>query len=258
MASFEDVLPRLKGARLHVFIKVLCREAKVMLGVSAPLSLSSIQGIGYSRHTVIDALDFLVAERFLDELPGRAGTGEKLYRVCNYGWYGRERRGASAKTAPAPPGPSVDREGESAETALVQKKFPVVDALDRSSIEESIQKQQQQTFENCTFSDEEREQILDAFWNLGIGQNGHAELLELEHMSVDYALAWVEHKRVTRGRLGGGFYRMEMRAGHVSPVRAEIKERWSRRSDFSDAQWARMKPANRDMILEHERLEGDR
>src|SRR5574341_330449 len=92
LVSFREMLPLLKGVRLHVFICVALHEAEVMLHATPPLSLSSIQGlINYSRNVIIDALDFLTERHFLEELPERGPNGEKQYRVAAYAWFGNSR-----------------------------------------------------------------------------------------------------------------------------------------------------------------------
>ncbi|MGB8644067.1 MAG: DnaA N-terminal domain-containing protein [Anaerolineae bacterium] len=108
LASFEEVLPQLKNARLHVFMCIALHEAKVILGKEAPLSLSSIQKkIGYSRNPVIDALDYLVEQNFIDELPGRGQDNEKQYRVRSYAWFGKSLAPAPASNSSDPTDPAA-------------------------------------------------------------------------------------------------------------------------------------------------------
>ncbi len=123
LGSFQDVLGLLKGARLSAFMCVALQESKIMLGLDLALTLSSIQAkTGYSRHTVIEALDFLVERRFLDELDERGIAGEKLYRVASYAWFGKPRFNPNAV-------PVLGK--SSANFALVQKKCLVVEGTDQ-------------------------------------------------------------------------------------------------------------------------------
>ncbi len=85
----DGSLRRLKGAPLSAFIAVGLHEVQVILHGVSPFMLSDIeQATGYSRPTLSRALDRLVADHFLCELPRSGKNGEKQYRVDGYLWFG--------------------------------------------------------------------------------------------------------------------------------------------------------------------------
>ena len=103
------------------------------------------------------------------------------------------------------------------------------------------------------FTLDERVRLEAAFDELGIGRNAWDELCALEWMSVEYAEAWVAHKRAEGRKLGGGFYRMEMREGRESPYPAQTESEPPyvlKREDFTPGQWDRLLPTNRESVLE--------
>lgn len=104
LVAFKEMLCLLKGPRLSVFLCVALHESNICLGNGDPASLSSIQEeTGYSRHSVINALDDLVERRFITELAERGDIGEKQYRVVAYAWFGNPLAPAPAKDRSTPP-----------------------------------------------------------------------------------------------------------------------------------------------------------
>ncbi len=126
--------------------------------------------------------------------------------------------------------PELQFTGQSGNTVVV--------ALDRS--DPGVDFQQQQQSNTRTRTREEAERLQAAFEELGIGENAWAELLALPHVTVEYVEEWVAQRRATHGRLGGGFYRTEMRLGHRSPyrVKREESERHEKRVVIADPEQA--------------------
>ncbi len=51
------------------------------------------------------------------------------------------------------------------------------------------------------------------------------ELLGYGHVTPEYVEDWVEHRRWNKHRVGGGFYRMQIRNRRVSPYAMEPRDR---------------------------------
>lgn len=118
LAGFQSQLIRLPGARLHVFMAVATQEAEIITHNAPPLSLRKMEKVvPYSRPTIAAALDYLVEDRFILELADRGPQGEKLYRVCQYAWFGTKAGDAAfhpASVVDVPTQPA-DAENETAD-----------------------------------------------------------------------------------------------------------------------------------------------
>jgi hypothetical protein len=249
----DGCLRAMKGAPLAAFVAVGLHEVEIYLGQADPFTLSDIMmETGYSKPVAVSALDYLVENRFIEELPGRGRNREKQYRVASYMWFGSGKTPSHKSRANAPAAKSKENE-------LVERDEKNLDARDRSvvvknesSAQDSEIQQQQPLPAPCPsrYSAGDLDRIKSALWALGIWENAWIELLGLSWMSVAYAEDWIEHKRREGQRLTGAFYRKEMRAGHRSPYPSPPAEEYQpmRRSDFTDAEWDRLHPLNRKLI----------
>lgn len=86
--SFKQHLKRLRGVRLHVFMFISLSE-------TPPDVLSICDELEYHSASICSALDYLVARRFVEELPRVGSHGIKRYRHISFAWDGPDR------TAPA-------------------------------------------------------------------------------------------------------------------------------------------------------------
>lgn len=125
----DGSLRKLKGAPLSAWTAVGLHEAEIELGIDdLPFGVREIMEFtGWSRPMVVSALDFLVSQRYIAELPGRSHRGEKQYRIGGYMWFGegvspkliRPTRGDVPPRAVRPedvPSPAADPDGRHAQS----------------------------------------------------------------------------------------------------------------------------------------------
>ncbi len=113
----DGSLRQLKGAPLSAFLCVALHEAKIVVSGAEPLTVSAIEGhTGWSRRSLIAALDHLVEHAYVTELPERGAKREKQYRVKAYAFFGKpsgshlpKEQGASAAPLHKPCGESPHR-----------------------------------------------------------------------------------------------------------------------------------------------------
>src|SRR3990172_773214 len=97
--SFRDLMQRLRGARLSVFLCLALNEAEISLGSSNGLSIYHMADeSGYDARTVLRAVQYLCKFNFAVRLNQRGTNGEWLYRVADYAWFG----GGTASGQPKP------------------------------------------------------------------------------------------------------------------------------------------------------------
>jgi hypothetical protein len=109
-ASLIDLLAALKGARLSAFLCLALNESEIYLGRSSGLTLKDIERMSdYSDRHVLRAVQFLTAKNFAIETGELGSHGDKLYRVCNYAWFGNSAKSTASNSGPIQPASASNR-----------------------------------------------------------------------------------------------------------------------------------------------------
>ena len=91
----------------------------------------------------------------------------------------------------------------------------------------------------ATRSKEETYRIGDALADLDLETDEAVEeILALEHVTAEYCEDWILHKRFAGQKLGGGYYRIQIREKRASPYVMSKKQRADYRSEKDD-EWER-------------------
>lgn len=82
--SFKQHLKRLRGVQLHVFLFISLSE-------TPPDVKTLCAELEYHSESICNALDILVARRFIEEMPRVGSNGIKCYRHISFAWDGPDR-----------------------------------------------------------------------------------------------------------------------------------------------------------------------
>lgn len=239
LVSFKrGALRMMKGARLHVFICIMLHEAEDNPGAS----LSTIHDeTGYDRTTIMDALAFLEdpSHRFIDR-DGKMPDGTHIYRPAAYAWFGSDKHKRSPIPQGLPPSKSPSMPGGR------KIRPPRGENPSSSSVHLSSNMRDKSTSTPETAA---QEILHEAGW-FSITRD-LPQFSDEEHAR---ALARTIHDNPMCAQDPASYVRscVMLNQNWGKPPERQIGFAPLRRSDFNDAQWRRMLPANRQQIIADE------